>query len=45
MALTYYLGRKLNDGSKWKVFGKQNGFYKLGNNQWVQSRYTSYRAK
>lgn len=41
----YYLGRKLNDGSKWKVFGKQNGFYKLGNNQWVQSIYTSYNAK
>ncbi|KRM72194.1 C40 family peptidase [Lacticaseibacillus brantae] len=39
-----YLGRKLNHGTAWKVFGKQvvNGktWYNLGGNQWIDATYT-----
>ncbi|BDR59698.1 immunoglobulin-like domain-containing protein [Xylocopilactobacillus apicola] len=41
----YYEGRKLQDGTEWKTFGQKNGFYKVGENQWVQGDYASYRAK
>ncbi|BDR55862.1 immunoglobulin-like domain-containing protein [Xylocopilactobacillus apis] len=41
----YYYGRKLKHGSKWKTSGKQNGFYKVGRDQWVQGEYAKYKAK
>ena len=40
----FYEGRKLADGTKWKTFGKQNGFFKVGNNQWIQGEYAIYKA-
>ncbi|BDR59212.1 hypothetical protein XA3_16530 [Xylocopilactobacillus apicola] len=40
-----YESRSLKDGSEWKTFGKQNGFYKIGENQWVQGDYVIYRDK
>ncbi|BDR56588.1 FIVAR domain-containing protein [Xylocopilactobacillus apis] len=39
----YYAGRKLMHGTSWKVFGKQNGFYRIGGNQWVQGDYATYK--
>ncbi|BDR56589.1 hypothetical protein [Xylocopilactobacillus apis] len=39
----YYPGRKLMHGTSWKVFGKQNGFYRIGGNQWVQGDYATYK--
>lgn len=41
----FYEKRKLQDGTKWKTFGKLNGFYNVGTNQWVQVDYASYKAK
>ncbi|BDR58740.1 SLAP domain-containing protein [Xylocopilactobacillus apicola] len=31
----------LKDGTYWKVFGYQNGYYHVGNNQWVQTPYAA----
>lgn len=41
----YYAGRKLMSGTKWKVTGKQNGFYRVGKNQWIQGSYCTFKAK
>ncbi|BDR56835.1 immunoglobulin-like domain-containing protein [Xylocopilactobacillus apis] len=40
----YYAGRKLMHGSHWKVSGKQNGFYKVGKDQWIQGEYAGFMA-
>ncbi|BDR56837.1 immunoglobulin-like domain-containing protein [Xylocopilactobacillus apis] len=40
----YYPGRKLMHGSRWKVSGKQNGFYKVGKDQWIQGDYAGFRS-
>ncbi|BDR56836.1 immunoglobulin-like domain-containing protein [Xylocopilactobacillus apis] len=40
----YYAGRKLMHGTSWKVTGKQNGFYKVGKDQWIQSDYVSFKS-
>ncbi|BDR56841.1 immunoglobulin-like domain-containing protein [Xylocopilactobacillus apis] len=40
----FYPGRKLMHGSRWKVSGKQNGFYKVGKDQWIQADYAGYKA-
>ncbi|MGL5885977.1 MAG: immunoglobulin-like domain-containing protein, partial [Bombilactobacillus sp.] len=37
-----YYSRKLPHGSKWQVFGSQNGFYNLGKNQWLQAQYAKF---
>lgn len=34
-----WTGKYLRDGSSWKVFGEQNGFYNVGGNQWVEKQY------
>ncbi|BDR55456.1 immunoglobulin-like domain-containing protein [Xylocopilactobacillus apis] len=39
----YYPGRKLMHGSRWKTSGKQNGFYKVGKDQWIQGDYVSFK--
>ncbi|BDR58738.1 SLAP domain-containing protein [Xylocopilactobacillus apicola] len=31
----------LKDGTYWKVFGYQNDYYQVGNNQWVQAPYVA----
>lgn len=41
----YYKGRKLKHGTPWKVFGIQDGFYKVGSNQWIQAKYAKLQAK
>ena len=41
----YYAGRKLKHGTQWKTFGLENGFYKVGNNQWIQGKYAKFKAK
>ncbi|MGL5885249.1 MAG: SLAP domain-containing protein, partial [Bombilactobacillus sp.] len=41
----YYAGRKLKHGTQWKTFGLENGFYKVGNNQWIQGKYAKFQAK
>lgn len=40
----YYAGRKLKHGTQWKTFGLENGFYKVGNNQWIQGKYAKFKA-
>ncbi|MGL5885196.1 MAG: immunoglobulin-like domain-containing protein, partial [Bombilactobacillus sp.] len=40
-----YYQRKLADKSRWKVFGKQNGFYNVGKNQWIQGKYAKFETK
>ncbi|BDR56846.1 immunoglobulin-like domain-containing protein [Xylocopilactobacillus apis] len=40
----YYPGRKLMHGSRWKVSGKQNGFYNVGKDQWIQGDYAGFRS-
>ncbi|BDR57339.1 cyclophilin-like fold protein [Xylocopilactobacillus apis] len=40
----FYPGRKLKHGTRWKVSGKQNGFYRVGKNQWIQGAYASYKS-
>lgn len=37
-----YYPRKLPHGSKWQVFGSQNGFYNVGKNQWLQAQYAKF---
>ncbi|BDR56576.1 CAP domain-containing protein [Xylocopilactobacillus apis] len=41
----FYKGRKLMSGTKWKVNGKQNGFYQVGKNQWIEAAHTTFSAK
>lgn len=41
---SYYKGRKLMNGTRWRTFGKQNGFYKIGTDQWVQGEFASFKA-
>ncbi|BDR55511.1 immunoglobulin-like domain-containing protein [Xylocopilactobacillus apis] len=38
----YYPGRKMMHGSKWKVTGKQNGFYRVGKDQWLEGLYVGF---
>ena len=40
-----YYERKLAHGSKWKVFGQQNNFYNVGNNQWLEAKYAIFKAQ
>ena len=40
-----YYERKLAHGSKWKVFGQQNNFYNIGNNQWLEAKYAIFKAQ
>ncbi|BDR59699.1 immunoglobulin-like domain-containing protein [Xylocopilactobacillus apicola] len=40
----YYEDRKLMDGTEWRTFGKQNGFYKVGNNQWIQGDFVNFKV-
>ena len=34
-----WTGKYLANGTSWKVFGEQNGFYNVGGNQWVEKQY------
>lgn len=40
-----YYQRKLADKSRWKVFGKQNDFYNVGKDQWIQGKYAKFETK
>lgn len=34
-----WTGKYLANGTSWKVFGEQDGFYNVGGNQWVEKQY------
>lgn len=40
-----WTGKFLRDGSSWKVFGEQNGFYNVGGNQWIEKQYVDLDKK
>lgn len=37
-----WTGAQLKHGTKWRVFGEKNGFYNVGENQWVSSKYMTF---
>lgn len=37
-----WTGAQLKHGTKWRVFGQKNGFYNVGGNQWVSSKYMTF---
>ncbi|MEG0158927.1 MAG: DUF5011 domain-containing protein, partial [Carnobacterium sp.] len=38
-----WTGNQLKHGTKWRVYGEKDGFYNLGGDQWVSTKYISFQ--
>ena len=38
-----WTGNQLKHGTKWRVYGEKDGFYNLGGDEWVSTKYISFQ--